>query len=446
MPWNQVPQAAPPARISFEQETIFPGEKFCVTITEPGGKVRHETRTPEKGIGEYAFAFALSDGRTARASGYCSPALDDLVKARVRFIVANQQCLDEKSPLYGAFLPYDNEDGRQCFSAEWRDMNACRERTAMPIMVAKYLQLHGEDAAARRALDLWEQFALREFFDAGTCAVYDGIGKDPRFKRLYNGPQLIGLWKEMYLLKLEAKYLDWIERSIASFYDAGGTNFYPNGCSFSEELVLLRCAGRDVSRIERQLREHVANIVRNGVRPPAHEVKYEQTIVAPAVTILASYSALVERDEKAAALLPDLVDMLSRFNGNQPDHSVPYTYYFIGKQEKAQAILDLLMDRYYDMGEDHLAYAGMDDAGEMSAWYVSAALGLYTYSPADPEYIVTVPLFPRVSLNVQGRDITIRRQGEGRRITALQSGGRALKGWFVTHRQLLDGGLTIQTE
>ena len=133
-------------------------------------------------------------------------------------------------------------------------------------------------------------------------------------------------------------------------------------------------------------------------------------------------------------------------HGNQPDHSVPYTYYFIGKQEKAQAILDLLMDRYYDMGEDHLAYAGMDDAGEMSAWYVFNAIGIYTYSPADPEYIVTVPLFPRVSLNVQGRDITIRRQGEGRRITALQSGGRALKGWFVSHRQLLDGGLTIQTE
>ena len=308
------------AVVEFEQETIFPDEQFQVTIREPGGKVRREVHAPEKGVGEYAFEFALADGRTARASGYCSPALDDLVRARVRFIVANQQCLDEKSPLYGAFLPYDNEDGRQCFSAEWRDMNACRERTAMPIMIAKYLQRHGEDAAARRALDLWEQFALREFFDAGTCVVYDGIGKDPHFKRLYNGPQLIGLWKEMYLLKLEAKYLDWIERSIASFYDAGGTNFYPNGCSFSEELVLLRCAGRDVSRIERQLREHVANIVRNGVRPPAHEVKYEQTIVAPAVTILASYSALVERDEKAAALLPDLVDMLSRFNGNQPDH------------------------------------------------------------------------------------------------------------------------------
>ena len=308
------------AVVEFEQETIFPGERFRVTITEPCGRVRRETREPEKGVGEYAFVFALADGRTARATGYCSPAFDDLVGARVRFVVERQQCLDEKSPLYGAFLPYDNEDGRQFFSAEWRDMNACRERTAMPIMIARYLRRHGEDAATRRALDLWEEFALREFFDAGTCAVYDGIGKDPRFKRLYNGPQLIGLWKEMYLLKHEAKYLDWIERAVLNFYDGGGANFYPNGCNFSEELVLLKRAGRDVSRIERYLREHVGNIVRNGIRPPAHEVKYEQTIVAPAVTILAAYAALVERDGKVDAILPDLVDMLARFNGNQPDH------------------------------------------------------------------------------------------------------------------------------
>ena len=49
-------------------------------------------------------------------------------------------------------------------------------------------------------------------------------------------------------------------------------------------------------------------------------MKYEQTIVAPAVTILAAYAALVERDGKVDAILPDLVDMLARFNGNQPDH------------------------------------------------------------------------------------------------------------------------------
>ena len=82
--------------------------------------------------------------------------------------------------------------------------------------------------------------------------------------------------------------------------------------------------------------------------------------------------------------------------GNQPDHSVPFMYYFVGKQEKSQALLNKIMDRFYDMGKDKLAYAGMDDAGEMSSWYVFNAIGIYPFSPADEDYIISVPLFDKV--------------------------------------------------
>ena len=101
------------------------------------------------------------------------------------------------------------------------------------------------------------------------------------------------------------------------------------------------------------------------------------------------------------------------------------------------------------MGEEHLAYAGMDDAGEMSAWYVFNAIGLYTYSPADPEYIVTVPLFPKVTFVPAINDVpfTVRREGNGRRITSVSVGGKALKGWFVPHTALAKGAdVVIQTQ
>ena len=128
-------------------------------------------------------------------------------------------------------------------------------------------------------------------------------------------------------------------------------------------------------------------------------------------------------------------------HGNQPAHSIPYTYYFIGKQEKAQQILNLLMDKYYDMGEDHLAYAGMDDAGEMSSWYVFNAIGLYTYSPADPEYIATVPLFDKVKLTMgDGRSVTIDRKGNGTKITKILCGNKPVKGWFIDHNEMLKAG------
>ena len=136
-------------------------------------------------------------------------------------------------------------------------------------------------------------------------------------------------------------------------------------------------------------------------------------------------------------------------HGNQPGHGIPYTYYFIDRQEKAQRILNTLMNNYYGMGEHHLAYAGMDDAGEMSSWYALNAMGIYTYSPADPQYIVTVPLFNKVNftLGTTGNTFTIRREGTGRKISKITVGGKPLKGWFVPHSQLAKGAeMLIKTE
>ena len=138
----------------------------------------------------------------------------------------------------------------------------------------------------------------------------------------------------------------------------------------------------------------------------------------------------------------------SLFTEPQPDHSVPYTYYFIGKQEKSQAMLDSIMNHYYDMGKEHLAYSGMDDAGEMSAWYVFNAMGIYTYSPADPEYIVSVPLFDKVHFTLDPQTtFTITRQGTGRKIKDITYDGQKVDGWFISHDLLRQGKeLVITTE
>lgn len=134
-------------------------------------------------------------------------------------------------------------------------------------------------------------------------------------------------------------------------------------------------------------------------------------------------------------------------HGNQPDHSAPYTYYFIGKQEKTQCILDSIMNHYYNMGANKLAYAGMDDAGEMSSWYVLNAIGLYTYSPADPEYMISVPLFDRVVFTLGNTTFTIRKENTGKKIHQIMYGDQKIDGWFISHDQLKEGKeLVIITE
>lgn len=127
-------------------------------------------------------------------------------------------------------------------------------------------------------------------------------------------------------------------------------------------------------------------------------------------------------------------------HGNQPDHSFPFLYYFVDKQEKSQVILDSCLNHFYGMGKHQLALAGMDDAGEMSSWYVFNAIGLYTYSPADPSYIISVPLFDKVEFTFgDGTQFSISKKNSGRKITNITYGGKKVDGYFIPHSDLRKG-------
>jgi predicted alpha-1,2-mannosidase len=127
-------------------------------------------------------------------------------------------------------------------------------------------------------------------------------------------------------------------------------------------------------------------------------------------------------------------------HGNQPDHNFPYLYYWVGKQEKSQVILDSIMNHFYDFGKDKLAYAGMDDAGEMSSWYVFNAIGLYPFSPADPEYIISVPLFDKIDITMgDGTNFTIIKKNSGKKISSISYDNKKVEGYFITNDELKQG-------
>jgi putative alpha-1,2-mannosidase len=126
--------------------------------------------------------------------------------------------------------------------------------------------------------------------------------------------------------------------------------------------------------------------------------------------------------------------------GNQPDHSYAFLYYFVGKQEKSQVILDSIMNHFYDLGKQHLSYAGMDDAGEMSSWYVFNAMGFYPFSPADPKYIISVPLFDKIKIQLDnGKTYTIIKKNSGKKITGLSYDGKRINDYFITDESLKEG-------
>ncbi len=320
--------------ISFE---VLSGE----TITEAHCTLRGEAlpcKTEEnrvlisfvpEGNGEHEVFFCVN-GRKGKAVFNVLPALETLLKTRIDFIIDKQQCMDSNSPLYGAYLVYDNEEDRQYFDYAVLDHNANRERLGMSLTILKWLGTH-EDARARRSLDLFTEFLLRECVDEekGTC--YGNIGKDERYLRLYNAPWVALYFAELYNLTKDLRWARLLARILHYYYGVGGAKFYPNGIRFATFYRVLQAAGlhRECEEIYAKFDEHVQMILRNGTNYPPHEVNYEQTIVTPAVTILLDKYTL-SGEEFYLREAEKHLRILRKFDGLQPHfrlHNIPIRYW-----------------------------------------------------------------------------------------------------------------------
>jgi len=83
-------------------------------------------------------------------------------------------------------------------------------------------------------------------------------------------------------------------------------------------------------------------------------------------------------------------------HGNEPSHHVAYLYDYSGEPWKTQELARRIMDELYHDAPAGLA--GNEDMGQMSAWYVFSALGLYPLSPGI--YVIGSPVFERSELRL----------------------------------------------
>jgi putative alpha-1,2-mannosidase len=83
--------------------------------------------------------------------------------------------------------------------------------------------------------------------------------------------------------------------------------------------------------------------------------------------------------------------------GIEPSHLFVYLYEQLNKQTTMASKINLIRSEFYKNEPDGLI--GNEDCGQMSAWYVMSALGMYPLCPGDGQYIVTEPLFGHVVLN-----------------------------------------------
>ncbi|MBB4131142.1 GH92 family glycosyl hydrolase [Xanthomonas sp. 3075] len=87
---------------------------------------------------------------------------------------------------------------------------------------------------------------------------------------------------------------------------------------------------------------------------------------------------------------------------NQPAHHIPWMYLYAGQPWKTQQLTREILARLYLGSEIGQGYAGDEDNGEMSAWYLFAALGIYPLRMGAPEYVIGSPLFRHARVRLPG--------------------------------------------
>jgi predicted alpha-1,2-mannosidase len=157
---------------------------------------------------------------------------------------------------------------------------------------------------------------------------------------------------------------------------------------------------------------------------------------------VAGLAKLMGGREKLEQALDSLFIKGEYWHGNEPGHQIPFMYNFTGAPWKTQKEVRKILEEEYSDGPGGLS--GNDDAGQMSAWYVFASIGFYPVDPVSGNYMITAPLFDRVSFTLPGDkklEIRCHRNHAGDRfISRIVFNGKAYTKNYFAHADLEKGG------
>jgi len=139
----------------------------------------------------------------------------------------------------------------------------------------------------------------------------------------------------------------------------------------------------------------------------------------------------------------DISGMIGQYaQGNEPSHHVAYLYNYCGAPWKTQSLVRKILDSLYSAKPDGLC--GNDDCGQMSAWYVMSALGLYPVTPGKAEYAIGSPLFEKSSVKLKnGKTFVIQAKNNSnfdKYIQSISLNDVPYDKFTLSHKELMQGG------
>lgn len=137
------------------------------------------------------------------------------------------------------------------------------------------------------------------------------------------------------------------------------------------------------------------------------------------------------------------------WHGNEPGHQIPFMYNYTDAPWKTQQQVRAILNDEYTDGPGGLS--GNDDAGQMSAWYIFAAIGFYPVDPVSGEYMLCSPVFDKTVIRLPGnKQLTVRvkkKTADALYIQQVQWNGKTVQSRSITHAMIQRGGtldITLQ--
>ena len=129
-------------------------------------------------------------------------------------------------------------------------------------------------------------------------------------------------------------------------------------------------------------------------------------------------------------------------HGNEPGHHIPYLYNAVGKPEKTQKTVRMILNKMYANEPDGLC--GNDDCGQMSAWYILSSLGFYPVCPASNSYQLGSPAVISATINLGNNNFlsikTKNQKNENTNVRKITFNGEEITGSELTWEQIKNGG------
>ena len=135
----------------------------------------------------------------------------------------------------------------------------------------------------------------------------------------------------------------------------------------------------------------------------------------------------------------DVTGLIGQYaHGNEPCHHVAYMYAVAGRPDKTQKVVRTIMDSLYF--DRPAGLCGNEDMGQMSAWYVLSALGLYQVDPCGGDFWLGSPAVKKAVIN---GNFTITARNNSRKniyVKSARLNGRLLDEPRISYSDIMAGG------